>query len=219
MRQNSAVDASLGRIRYAFPGSTFPVGAVHEFISHSLADHAATAGFLSTIMAALMGKDGISIWIGPPQTVFPPALKLFDIAPHKVIFIELYKEREISWAMEEALKCEGLSAVVAEMKELSFNASRRLQLAVEQTGLTGFIIRQQPGLLNITACVTRWEVSSLSSRPLNGMPGVGFPRWNVNLVKVRNGKPGNWEVEFVNGRLRHENKIGVIPSLAKTKAG
>ena len=28
------------------------------------------------------------------------------------------------------------------------------------------------------------------------MPGVGHPRWQVELLKVKNGKPGNWTVEW-----------------------
>lgn len=40
--------------------------------------------------------------------------------------------------MEEALKCGGLAAVVGEVQDISFTASRRLQLAVEQSGVTGF---------------------------------------------------------------------------------
>jgi len=41
--------------------------------------------------------------------------------------------------MEEALKCESLSAVIAETPEISFTVSRRLQLAVEQNRVTSFI--------------------------------------------------------------------------------
>jgi protein ImuA len=28
------------------------------------------------------------------------------------------------------------------------------------------------------------------------MPGVGFPRWEVELLKVRNGEPGKWIIEW-----------------------
>jgi protein ImuA len=28
------------------------------------------------------------------------------------------------------------------------------------------------------------------------MPGLGFARWNVELLKVRNGKPGSWQIEW-----------------------
>ncbi len=103
--------------------------------------------------------------------------------------------------MEEALKCEGLGAVVSEIQELNFKASRRLQLAVEQSHVTGFLLRDTARSFNTTACVTRWKVTPHPSDLPEGMPGVGFPRWKVELLKVRNGTPGNWIVEFIPGSL------------------
>jgi protein ImuA len=37
------------------------------------------------------------------------------------------------------------------------------------------------------------------------MPGVGFPRWSVELIKVRNGKTGSWQVEWMGRKFRHVN--------------
>ena len=120
---------------------------------------------------------------------FPRHLRLFGVEPHHVIFVDLQKERDVLWAMEESLKCHGLGAVVGELNDLNFTASRRLQLAVEQSCVTGFVLRHQPRNLNTNACVTRWKISSLASITDDEMPGLGFPNWNVELVKVRNGKP------------------------------
>lgn len=149
---------------------------------------------------------------------FSPALSLFGIKPEQVIFIQLKKEKEILWAMEEALKCNGLSAVIAQIPELNFTSSRRLQLAVEQTQVTGFVLRQNPKKINTTACISRWCITSLPSELENSMPGVGFPRWNVELLKIRNGKPGNWELEFKENRFRHISKIATIRLEEKRKA-
>lgn len=216
---NNELDTRLGFIKNAFPGNTFPLGAVHEFIYATTENGAVTNGFISAIVASLMRKGGPCIWIRSLQTIFPPALTSFGIAPDKIIFIELQKEREILWAMEEALKCEGLAAVIGEVEKLSFTASRRLQLAVEQSRVTGFILRPNSRYLNTTACLTRWRITSLSSKLEENMPGVGFPRWNVDLLKVRNGKPGSWQIEFKAGRFRHIFKTVSIPSLQKKKTG
>ncbi len=121
--------------------------------------------------------------------------------------------------MEEALKCKGLSAVIGEIQELSFTASRRLQLAVEQSQVTGFILRRNPRSINTTACVTRWQITSVPSELAEDMPGVGFPRWNVELLKVRNGTPGRWQIEFAAGRFRHIPKIAAMPFIQKKKTG
>ena len=215
----SVADVGLGPIKSAFPGSKFPLGAVHEFCSNGAEAGAATAGFISLIIASLMKDGAATIWISASRSTYPPALKTFGVSPEKIIFIDLKNETDVQWAMEEALKCDGLAAVVAEMSELSFTASRRLQLAVEQSRVTGFVLRRNPRNLTTTACVTRWQITSLPSLGENGMPGVGFPRWNVELLKVRNGKPGSWEVEAVSGRFRHLATLKAIPAQEKRKTG
>ncbi|MBS1512432.1 MAG: Error-prone repair protein ImuA [Bacteroidetes bacterium] len=197
----SSIDHALGQIKNAFPNKIFPLGAIHEFIYNNPNEAAATTGFVSVIMAAMMQSNGIAVWICAKRTIFPPALKQFGIEPDKIIFIELKKEIQMLWALEEALKCEGLCAVIGEINALSFNHSRRLQLAVEQSKVTGFILRNQIQHLNTTACVARWRISSLKSDIKNNFPGVGFPKWNIELLKVRNGKPGIWQVECIAGRL------------------
>lgn len=213
-----AADIGLGPIKHAFPNGAFPLGAIHEFISASAEDTAATNGFISGIVAALMKKEGAAIWISASKHVFPPALKSFGIAADRIIFIELKKEKEMLWAMEEALKCEGLAAVIADIPHLNFTASRRLQLAVEESRVTGFIIRQNTVTINTTACITRWKIAALPSALNTGLPGVGFPCWNVELLKVRNGRPGSWQVEWVAGKFRHIQKSPVVLTGTQKKA-
>lgn len=216
---SSSMDVGLGQIKNAFPNATFPLGAVHEFICSGSEEAAATIGFISGVLTTLMRNRGACIWISSLQTIFPPSLKYFGIEPDKIIFVDLQKEKEILWAMEESLKCDGLAAVVAEMKELSFTDSRRFQLAVEQNKVTGFIIRNNPHNLNTTACVTRWKITPLPSELKDDLPGVGFPRWNVELLKVRNGKPGSWKVEWTNGSFRHVYQFAPIINEQQQKTG
>jgi protein ImuA len=211
-------DAGLGAIKYAFPNASFPTGAVHEFFCESTSEAAASCGFIAAISASLMKKEGVSLWISPYRLIFPPALKAFGIDPEKVIFVDVLKEKDRLWVMEEALKCEGLSAVVGEIQEVSFTASRRLQLAVEQSRVTGFILRKNPKNI-ATACVTRWRINSLPSQTEEGLPGVGFSRWNVELLKVRNGTPGRWEVEWAGNRFEPVYKLTSIDHLQQRKVG
>lgn len=203
------VDFGLGIIKNAFPNKIFPTGAVHELISSGPEDGAATCGFVAGLLSSLLNKKGAAIWISQSLKIYPPALKLFGIDPDKIIFIRP-KEKEMLWVMEEALKCDGLSAVIGEIPELNFTASRRLQLAVEKSRVTGFILRNDPKVINTTTCVTRWKITSISSQFSGDMPGVGFPRWNVELLKVRNGTPGKWQIEFSGRRFKLLSKLTAI---------
>ncbi len=217
--QSTAVDMGLGPIKFAFPNAVFPLGAVHEFICVGAEDAAATGGFIAAIISKIMRELGVTIWISATRTLFPPALKSFGIDPDKIIFVDLKREKDILWVMEEALKCEGLATVVGEMKELDFTASRRLQLAVEKSRVTGFILRRHARHLNTTACITRWKINSLASDLESDLPGVGFPRWKVELLKVRNGKPGAWQIEWAGGGFRHIIDRTSITEIRQKKTG
>ena len=219
VQQSPVLDIMIGPIKNAFPGNTFALGVIHEFIATGLEDAAATGGFVSSLMSGLMKKEGVAIWVGSNRSIFPPALKAFGITPDKVIFIDLHREKEIQWAMEEALKCNAVAAVVGEMQELSFTASRRFQLAVEESGVTGFIVRRNPRKLEANACVTRWEIHSLPSIAADDLPGVGFPRLQIKLLKVRNGKPGTWEVEWVAGRFKPVQHKNIFIAAQQKKVG
>jgi protein ImuA len=216
-RSAGQVDVGLGPILDAFPEGCFPLGAVHEFICEGLEDYAATGGFITALLAPMMPAGGATLWISSKRTLFPPALKSFGIEPERVVFVDLPNESDVAWVMEEALKCAGLSAVVGEMGELSFTTSRRLQLAVEQSRVTGFILRNTPRKLGTTACVSRWKISSLPSEPAEGLPGIGFPRWNVELLKVRNGSPGTWQIEWAAGTFRLPSRNLTAISLEQKK--
>jgi protein ImuA len=207
---NMALPNGLRFMRQHFPQGVFPLGAVHEFLCGQPEDAAATGGFISGVLSTCMPVKGAVLWISLRKGIFPPALHEFNIEPNHIIFIHPANEKEILWVTEEALKCDSVMAVVAEMRDLNFTNSRRFQLAVEHSRVTGFILNQKPNNTSNNACLSRWHINSLPSIPENGLPGVGHPRWQVALQKIRNGKPGSWQIEWVDGKFQ-EALPAVIP--------
>ena len=193
---NSNERMGLGPIESAFPFGVFPRGAVHEFLSVQPEHQSACSGFITALLKVLMRHGGGCLWISTSRTLFPPALNAFGIEPDQIIFIDLKREKDVLWVTEEALKCDGIAAVVSEIGEVSLTASRRLQLASEKSGVTGFVVRNDPRKSNTTSCVARWRITSIPCSSESGLPGVGFPRWNIELLKVRNGNPGAWQMEW-----------------------
>lgn len=193
----------LGPLQTAFPNG-FPTGAVHEVFAGQPESLSAPVGFVSGLLS-IVQPSGFIVWVSSARQVFPPALQAFGIDPERVLFVDLQKEREVPWAVEEALKCTGLAAVVGEMKSLDFLTSRRFQLAVERSMVTGFLLRTGKLVADPTACVTRWKVSSIQSLEIvdeSGiMPGIGFPNWNVELLRMRNGGTGTWKIHWSEGRF------------------
>ena len=217
---DNKINIGFHSIEKAFPNSKFPVGCTHEFISPSQEDYAATCGFIAVMLNKLMQFKGAAIWISTARTLFPAALNTFGTNPENIIFVDLKRERDVLYTVEEALKCKVISTVIGEIKNITFKESRRLQLAAEQSRATGFLIRNQPKFLNTVACVSRWRITSIPSQLNNDMPGVGFPQWNVELLKVRNGKPGAWQLEYSFNSLQEiKQNIFSIPIHERRKTG
>jgi protein ImuA len=191
----------LGPVETAFPNGVFPTGAIHEFISLCPEDTAACGGFISGLVKTLLQHGGTCLWISWSRRIYPPGLKLFGVDPDHVVFVDVPLLKDVLWVAEEALKCEGVAAVICEVNQMSFMESRRLQLAVEQSHVTGFILHKGARKVGTTACVARWKIQQVPSELRAGMPGVGFPRWRVELLKVRNGNPGCWTIEWSRRRF------------------
>src|SRR4051812_38553420 len=82
----AVADMGLGPIAAAFPNAVFPTGAIHEFISTDAEHVAATGGFISGLLAGLMRGGRVVVWISSCRMLFPPALKMFGLAPDNIIF-------------------------------------------------------------------------------------------------------------------------------------
>ncbi|SEA23239.1 protein ImuA [Arachidicoccus rhizosphaerae] len=190
------VNVPLGEILENMPGGVFPTGAIHEFLSPTLTSAAAATGFIAAIIHSLMQSGKPCVWISTRRMIFPPAIRVFGIEPDRFIFIDTPREKEAFWAIEEALRCESLCAVIGEIATLDFKESRRLQLAVESSRVTGFINRRFPHRITSTACVARWQVQPVNSKATIGLPGLAFPRWKVELLKIRSGRPASWLLEW-----------------------
>jgi protein ImuA len=186
----------LGPIEKNFPGEVFPTGVLHEFISNSPEQTAAIGGFLAGLMQILLKNGGICIWASYTRRIYPPALKRFGISPDRIVFIDVPREKDVLWVTEEALKCKGIAAVICETRQLNFQQSQRLQLTIEQSQVTGFILRKDAKNLPNTVCWARWTVRPLKTHLRPGLPGVGHPRWQIDLLRVKNGQPGSWTFEW-----------------------
>ena len=198
-----AATVDMGRLLNAFPNQVFPTGAVHEFITSTKENAAASAALASAITSALATGGGACIWVHRCRRIFPPALTAFGVNPEQVVFVGAKSEKAALWATEEALKATGVAAVVAEIRDIDLTASRRLQLAVEKKQVTGLVLRDSPRYLLATAAAARWQVTPAPSRLTRaGMPGLGHPSWAVTLHNVKNGRPGSWHLEWKGGRFQ-----------------
>ena len=192
--------AAIDRV---LPDGGLARGALHEILGAGgdEEDGALAAAFAAGILGRLAG-DGTVLWCLPRPDLYGHGLAAHGLDPAHIVLVRAPRDSEILWAMEEGLRTPGITAVVGEVGTLAAVASRRLQLVAERSGITAFLLRRwrdsgqaarERNLPN--AAVTRWRIAALPSQPLRGEPGVGRPRWRVELLRCRGGGPACWEVE------------------------
>lgn len=182
------------------------MGALHEVAGggNGAIDGAAAALFTAGIMARTKGQI---LWCVIRQDLFAPAIAQAGLAPDRVVYVEAGDDKAVLACFEEGLRHGGLGGVVAEVGRLSMTNSRRLQLAAESSGTLGIAIRRWRRQVDAadfgqpTASATRWRVSVLPSAPLP-VPGIGRPRWQVELIRCRAGESADFEVEACDAQGR-----------------
>ncbi|PZQ51113.1 MAG: damage-inducible mutagenesis protein [Novosphingobium pentaromativorans] len=193
--RHPALPFQVDAIDRHLPGGGLASGALHEVAgSRELADDAAATVFLAGILARL---EGTVFWCMHWRDLFAPALHLAGLHPDRVIFIEAGSDTNVLIAMEECLRHPGLGGVVGELRKASLTASRRLQLAAEESGVPAFLFRRglAAGASPVgTAAMTRWRIQAAPSERL-GIPSLSRPRWQVALERLRGGEPKIWTLE------------------------
>ena len=213
---HGAAPFGVAAIDRALPGGGLARGALHEILGAGgdEEDGALAAAFAARIVGRLAASEGgVVLWCQPRPDLYEPGLAACGLDPGRLVLVRAARDAEILWAMEEGLRAAGIAAVVGEVGALGMVAGRRLQLAAERSGVTAFALRRwrdggqaarERGLPN--AAATRWRIAALPSRPIPTLssptgrgseeePGIGFPRWRVELLRCRGAEPACWEVE------------------------
>jgi protein ImuA len=176
------------------PYGGLPAGCIHEVKGESLAS---ALVFSSILSARIAGDRGNIVYIAPSRSLYPIGLLPYGVRLDQLLFAFARRSQHLAWAVMEALRCSQVSAVMALLDGLDLTASRRLQLAAESSGATGFLLGHATSA-PIAAPITRWKVS-----PYVGKPGQRFdePAWKLDLLYCRGGRPGNWAIEWRNQQL------------------
>jgi hypothetical protein len=78
----------------------------------------------------------------PRRLIYPPALAAMGFDLSRLLMLRPRSAAEELWAVTEALRCKGVGAVIAAMGKLTKIEARRLQLAAEQGGGMGVLLRE-----------------------------------------------------------------------------
>ncbi len=197
----------------ALPGGGLCLGCVHEVGG----DQAAT-GFCAVLLARAGEGGGSLLWLTRGDDLYPPGLVRYGIEAGRLLIASgLRRQADVLWAMEEALRCRDLRAVVAETGPVGLAASRRLMLAAEGSEVLGLALSLGKNRgVGVPTAVSRWRITAVPGSAPPGAdaaltggsrsqePGAGTERWRVQLLHCRGGRP-------VEGILGWDDKGWDIP--------
>ena len=176
-------------------GGGLAADALHEIAGAApgLSDEAAATLFAASIAARRAEGEGTILWALSRRDLFAPGLASAGLAPARLLYAECRRDEEVLAVMEEGLRHGGLAAVVGEVGRSPMAATRRLQLAAEESGTMALMLKRwrrsgEDPLALPSAAATRWRLASAPSERLP-VPGIGRARWRLALVRQRGGEP------------------------------
>lgn len=182
------------------PKGGLALEAVHEIMPAAPGDSASAFGFIVALLAR-MPQSGPILFIASRRALADygrphgHGLNALGLDPARMILVEAGDERQALWAIEEALRS-GVPAAVAGAvgRGIDLKASQGLQLAARSPGVPLLLLRPA-GAEGSSAAVTRWCIGSAeAARDRFGL--VTRWRWRVRLARCRNGRLGEWLVEW-----------------------
>lgn len=211
------LSTGMAEIDRFLPRGGLPRGAVHEVAEDMGGEGAAPAAWIARMLAALSGPV---LWCARKPDLYAPGLAWLGLDPGRLVMVRAARDRDLFWTLEEAGREPGFAAVVGEIPGIDLTASRRLQLVAGMSGTTIFLLHRplgnRPGA-QASAAMTRWRMTPQPSAVVAQKPGMagptldelGAPRWRLELLRARGGRPGQWIVE-----LDHETRrFHILPDL------
>ena len=202
------------------PGALEP-GSFSEILPRTYRDRPAALGAaMALARQACDETESPVLWcqLREPERLHlhAPGLTAFGLDPARLLKLTVRSEKDLLWAMEEALASGALSAVVGILwheRFYNFTASKRLRMRAQRSNTPAILLR--PHRANgCSASDQRFVIAGRPSRlqaPETTLrPRPGRPEWQIALTKSRTGLvPGTYAVRWNHETLRLDLAAGL----------
>ncbi len=182
------------------PHGGLAFGTLHEIAPAREADWPAAFGFLMALMGRMPGRTPLLLVRTPRKLLrngepHGAGLRALGLDPARLTLVETADETDALWATEEALRAEGPAAIASAANgKIDLKTSQRLHHAAREAGLPLFVLRPEKAT-PIPTAATRWRIATApGARDRFGL--LAGWRWRASLERCRNGRPGDWVLEF-----------------------
>lgn len=166
------------------PEGGFRRAALAEWLSAGEGSGATTLALGAARQACRDG--GALVVLDRHREFYPPAAVRLGIEPEELIVVQAGSQADADWALDQALRCRGVAAVLAWPERLDGRTFRRLQLAAEEGGGLGLLIRPL-----VSRGEPSWADVRLLVEPLPAEPLLSRKRrLRIHLLRCRGGAAG-----------------------------
>jgi len=178
------IPSGCGPLDRLLPERGFRRGTLTEWLADGAGSGVET---LALGAAAAACRDGRALVVLDRRGEFyPPAAARLGIELQNLIVVYAAGKADHAWALDQALRCPGVAAVLAWPEELDGRSFRRLQLAVEESDGLGLLIRPSAARHEPS-----WADVRLLVEPLPAVPeGNGRRQLRIHLLRCRGGIDG-----------------------------
>ena len=206
-REDAALSSGCRALDRILPGRGFRRGTLVEWLSDGPASGAETLALVAAREAC--GKGGVLVVFDRARQFYPPAAVRLGIDPGDLIVVQATNRADDIWAMDQTLRCPGVAVVLAwpdgltraksttqedlktsghgtrksRRETLKGHDFRRFQLAAEEGGGLGLLVRPQD-----VQHEPSWADVRLLVEPL---PASGRARrMRIRVLRCRGGSGG-----------------------------
>jgi protein ImuA len=204
---------------------TLPGRGLHR---GTLVEYLAEAGSGAAALALIAGREAcrdggamVVVDMHPRATAraafYPPAAANLGVQLERLVLVRPRTQKDFRWALNQSLSCQGVGAVICWPERLDSKTFRQWQLAAENAGTVGLMIRPngvrgQPSWSDLQLLV-----ETLPVVPSAAAPATTARRLRVEIIRCRNGNPGSiveLELDDETGTLQESRTVCVASAMA-----
>lgn len=136
-------------------------GSLVEWLADGAGSGAQFLALTAARQACLEGQTLVIVDAASRQrsTLYPPALSALGLDLNRIVLVCPADEKQALWALEQALRCPAIGAVIGFPRQMDSYAYRRLQLAAERSEGLGLLVRPSEVRGSPSWAELRWQVS------------------------------------------------------------
>jgi protein ImuA len=197
--QTRILPFDIPALDFHLPQGGLALAGLHEIAPETESDRPAAFGFLTALLGHMPKRGPLFLVASPREFAehgrpYGHGLHHLGLDPARAIIVKTADPKQALWAMEEALRSGVPSAVAGTVERLDLRASQRLQLAAGESGVPLLALRPARAFGSSVA-LTRWRVATVAAAR-DRFSLITEWRWRLKLERCRNGRPGEWVVEF-----------------------